>query len=430
MTVRRILHVDMDAFFVSVELLARPELRGRPVIVGGSGPRGVVAAASYEARVYGISSAMPSVRARRLCPAAVFLPGDHGLYAEVSARVMALCRDLTPAVEPISLDEAFLDLSGTERSLGPPAGIAHRLRAALFETEGLTCSVGLAPNKFLAKLASEAAKPAPSREGPVPGRGVVVVPDDGIEDFLWPLPASALWGVGPATLTKLRRMGVVTVRDLARQPLERLVSQLGVSHGRHLHHLSRGIDDRPVVADQQAKSVSHEETFPADVHDTERLAAEVVRMSDAVASRLRRADTVGRTVTIKVRFGDFRTLTRSRTLEGPTDSSRLIARTARALLASVDTSDGVRLLGVGVSSLGEHGARQLSFDQLATAAGDGDADWRRAEDAVEAIRARFGDTAIGPARLLGGDGLRLKRRSDQAWGPGADERAADEQEEQ
>jgi DNA polymerase IV len=411
---RTILHVDMDAFFVSVELLRRPELRGRPVVVGGRGPRGVVAAASYEARAYGVHSAMPSVRAVRLCPHAVFLPGDHDHYGEVSARVMALFRDLTPLVEPISLDEAFLDVTGARRALGDGPTLAARIRADVLAGEGLTCSVGVAPIKMLAKMASEAAKPKASPEGPVPGRGVVVVEPGSELRFLHPHPARALWGVGPATLGRLERFGVRTVGDIAALPEATLVSALGAANGRHLSALAHAVDPRPVVPDQPPKSIGHEETYPYDHHEAAPLRREVVRMSDAVAARLRRAGLAGRTVTLKVRFGDFRTITRSSTPAEPLDDGPTIARTARALLDAVDLAPGVRLLGVSVSGLVSGAHRQLSLDEA-----EGPS-WHEASGAVDAIRARFGAGAIGPASTVGPDGVRTKRTGQNAWGPDPD----------
>jgi DNA polymerase-4 len=408
---RTILHVDMDAFFVSVELLGRPELRGRPVVVGGAGTRGVVAAASYEARAYGVFSAMPSSRARRLCPHAVFLPGDHARYSEVSERVMAIFAGFTPLVEPLSLDEAFLDVTGARRALGDGERIGRDIRAAVLDREGLTCSVGVAPSKMVAKLASEAAKPTASPTGPVPGRGVHVVPPGGEQAFLRPLPARALWGVGPATLAKLERLGVRTVGDIADLPERALVGLLGAAAGRQIGRLANGIDPRPVEPDQEAKSIGHEETFPADHHDVAVLDREVVRMADAVAWRLRRAGRAARTVTLKVRFGDFRTITRSVTLPVPVDEGPALARAAGALLAEVDPTPGVRLLGVTGSGLVAAAARQLTFDDA-----EGPS-WHAASGAVDAIRERFGGRAIGPASALSGRGLRVKQRGDAPWGP-------------
>jgi DNA polymerase-4 len=407
----------MDAFFVSVELLRHPELRGRPVVVGGSGARGVVAAASYEARAYGVHSAMPGARARRLCPHAVFLPGDHAHYSEVSARVMAILRSVTPLVEPLSLDEAFLDVSGARRLLGEPAEIAAAIRARVLAEEGLTCSVGVAAVKFLAKLATEAAKPRATPEGPVFGTGVFEVPPGEELAFLHPLPVKALWGVGPATLAKLEALGVRTVGDLAQLPAAAVTASLGKGTGGHLHALARGIDPRGVVPDAAPKSISHEETFPVDRADPVALGVEVVRYADAVGSRLRRAGLAGRTVSLKVRFGDFSTITRSTTVATPVDSSRRLAAIGRELLASVDVSSGVRLLGLGVSQLDGGGVRQLS---LHDAVDDGGG-WAEAEEALDAVRARFGDGALGPASLAGPRGLRIARKGQQQWGPDAPE---------
>src|SRR4051794_25511031 len=284
----------MDAFFVSVELLRRPELRGRPVIVGGTGDRGVVAAASYEARHYGIHSAMPSTRARRLCPSAVFLPGDHAHYGEVSARVMTIFGSFTPLVEPISLDEAFLDVTGAHRLHGDAATIAAAIRQRVLDEEGLTCSVGVAPNKFLAKLASEAAKPRVARTGPVAGIGVKVIEPGEELAFLQPLPVQALWGVGPKTLEKLLSRGIRTVGELSGMQEDDAALLLGDANGRHLHRLPRAVDARPVVPDLQPKSIGHEETFATDHRRIETLEREAVRMADAVAQRLRNHRLSGR----------------------------------------------------------------------------------------------------------------------------------------
>jgi DNA polymerase-4 len=409
---RTILHVDMDAFYVSVELLRRPELRGQPVVVGGAGNRGVVAAASYEARAFGIHSAMPSTRARRLCPHAVFLPGDHAHYGEVSGRVMAIFRSFTPLVEPISLDEAFLDVTGARRLHGDGPTIARAIRGRVLDAEGLTCSVGVASTKFIAKLASEAAKPRATPTGPAPGLGVKVVEPGAELRFLHPLPASALWGVGPATLARLERFGVRTVGDIAALPIDALVSSLGKANGEHLHLLAAGVDERDVVPDQAPKSIGHEETFAHDHHRLDTLSREAVRMADAVAGRLRNHDLAGRTVSLKVRFHDFRTITRSTTFPAPVDDTATITRAAKLLLEQIDPTPGVRLLGVTVSALAAAGGRQLSLDDLTTRS------WDEASGAVDAIRQRFGDTSIGPAVLAepGGE-MRVKRRGDQQWGP-------------
>jgi DNA polymerase-4 len=405
---RSILHVDMDAFYASVELLRRPELRGRPVVVGGAGARGVVAAASYEARSYGVHSAMPALRARRLCPDAVFLAGDHPHYAQVSARLMEIFRSVTPLVEPLSLDEAFLDISGTRRLLGPPEQVAAWLRARVRDEEQLSCSVGVASNKFLAKLATNRAKPRASRSGPIEGSGVFVVEPGSELDFLHPLPVGDLWGVGPATLAKLERLGIATVGDLAAAPLAALTASLGRGAATHLHELAHGRDDRPVVPDQDPKSVSHEETFAADLHHLDELRPELVRMSDAVAARLRRHGFRGRTVQLKLRYGDFSTLTRSTTLPTATDRGTEVLATAWAMLERLDVHRGVRLVGVGVSNLSREAApEQLSLDDPV------DDGWDAANQVVDEIRDRFGSSLIRPARLAG----RAERSGSAQWGP-------------
>ena len=410
------LHVDMDAFYAAVEVRRRPELRGRPVVVGGTGNRGVVAAASYEARVFGIGSAMPSIRARRLCPHAVFLPGDHAHYGEVSKRVMAILSDVTPLVEPLSLDEAFLDVRGAARLLGPAPELAARIRGRILEQEQLTCSVGVASTKFMAKLATEQAKPRLGPTGPVWGPGVHVVPAGGELDFLHPLPVTALFGVGPATSRRLKGLGVETVGDLASMAESSLTAALGTAAGRQLHELANGIDDRPVVVNRTPRSISHEETFSRDLHATPALEAEVTRMGDAVARRLRASHLVARTIVLKVRFGDFKTITRSVTLPDPTDRARDVIAAARRLLSQVDTAPGVRLLGVGTSGLGDASAQQLSFEDGPDTHDTHDA----AEQVADRIRDRFGASAIGPAAAVrAGRGLRSPVDASQPWGPDA-----------
>jgi DNA polymerase-4 len=402
--------MDMDAFFVAVEVHRDPSLRGKPVVVGGTGDRGVVAAASYEARAYGVHSAMPSTRARRLCPHAIFLPGHHERYGAVSERVMAILRSYTPLVEPLSLDEAFLDVTGARRLWGTGPEIAVQIRERVRDEEGLACSVGAAPTKFLAKLASEAAKPVASLDGVRPGPGVVVVPHGGELAFLHPLPVRALWGVGPKTREKLDRLGIATVGDLATLPLDTLVAAVGDASGRHLHLLANGVDERSVVPDQAVKSIGHEETFARDLHEHAALAREIGRMADAVGRRLRAHEQAGRTVVLKVRFGDFTTITRSVTLPDPVDTGRDIALAAEELLGTLDVSVGVRLIGVSANGLVAGGNRQLTLEDPG--------DWSEADRAMDRIRERFGDDAIAPAVALGDGGIRSKRRGDQQWGPG------------
>jgi DNA polymerase IV len=404
-----ILHVDMDSFFASVEVLQDPALAGKPVIVGGSGARGVVASCTYEARSYGVHSAMPSVRAQRLCPQAIFLSGRYDLYADYSKRIHEVFRSFTPLVEGISLDEAFLDVAGARRLFGTGEEIAHLVRRRIADELGLGCAVGVAPSKFIAKLASKAAKPKAGRpgRGPVPGPGVVVVEPGHELEFLHPLPVSALWGVGPATQKRLARFGIETIADLAALPLETLVGAVGNAAGHHLHDLAWARDDRPVEPDRAVKSISHEETYAHDLHDHDALGREALRLGDAVAARLRAAGVAGRTVSIKVRFHDFNTITRSSTLGSPTDLGTDVTRTAVTLLEQIDPSPGVRLFGIAVSNLVPADAVQLSLE-------DG---WGPATAAVDEIRKRFGDTAVGPAALADKEGLRVKRRGDTQWGP-------------
>jgi DNA polymerase-4 len=422
----------MDAFYAAVEVLDAPDLAGQPVIVGGTGRRGVVASCSYEARAHGVRSAMPSGRARQLCPHAVFVAGRHGRYAEVSRDIHAVFEHYTPLVEGISLDEAFLDVTGSERLFGPAAEIATTIRSRIANELHLACSVGVAPVKFLAKLASEAAKPTAQLSGIIPGLGVVVIQPGEELRFLHPLPIESLWGVGPATAARLRRLGVTTVGELAAISPATLEAVIGRSHGSHLARLARGDDDRPVEPDRDIKSVSHEETYPVDLYDRGELHQEVVRMADAVATRMRRAGVVGRTVTLKIRYGDFVTRTRSRTGPSGLSEGPSIAAMALGLLDGVEVNPGVRLLGVGVSNL--TGTVAVPFEQMSLdleAGGESDASrraggpdggapsrlWREASGAVEAVRQRFGDGAVGPATLLGPTGLRVKRPGDTQWGP-------------
>lgn len=443
-----ILHVDMDAFYAAVEVRDDPSLAGLPLVVGGSGPRGVVASCSYEARTYGIRSAMPSARARSLCPRALFLAGRFDRYQEVSAAIHAVFDDVTPLVEGIALDEAFLDVGGAERILGPAAEIAAGIRTRIADEVGLACSVGVAPSKFLAKLGSEAAKPTVSGGMIEPGPGVVVIEPGEELTFLHPLPVEALWGVGPATSARLRRLGITTVGSLAEVPPATLDTAVGRVAGRHLHRLANGIDERRVEPVRAAKSVGHEETYAVDRRDGGGLHTEVLRMSDAVAARLRRSDTAGRTITLKVRYGDFTTITRSRTVATGVDAPGSIATVAGDLLDAVDLSPGIRLLGVSVSNLAPRQATtalqlHLGFDtdpdppppadldpaDLDQAAGSAGAPSRRgpsadevarsdaAADAVEAVRRRFGRASVASAALLGPDGLRIKRPGDTQWGP-------------
>jgi DNA polymerase IV len=380
-----VLHVDMDAFYASVEIRERPELVKRPVVVGGTGGRGVVSSANYIARTYGVRSAMPTAHARRLCPKAVFLPPTFPLYQEVSTGVLAIFRDVTPLVEPLSLDEAFLDVAGALRRLRQtPGQIAEQIRARVAAEHGITCSVGIGTTKFVAKLASGLCKPD----------GMLVVPNGEELAFLHPLPVSALWGVGKRTAERLTGVGLNRVGDVAATPLPRLRRTVGTAVAEHLHALANGHDDRTVEPESVEKSVGAEETFEVDRTDREVLTQELLRLSEKTAAALRRRGLSGRTVSIKVRFADFTTITRSRTLPVATDVTQEIYRTACRLLAEQTPPGAVRLIGVRVEQLGEPGSEQLVLDAP-------EHGWRDADQAADQARARFGRTAIGPATLLG-----------------------------
>ena len=338
---RSILHLDLDAFYSSVEVLDRPELRGKPVIVGGDERRGVVAAASYEARRFGVHSAMPTATAKRLCPKGIFLPVRMSRYAEMSDAVFAIYRRFSPLVEPLSIDEAFLDVTGCERLFGSAEEVARKIRAAVREETGLTVSAGVARNKFLAKIASDLGKPD----------GLTVVPPGKEQDFLDPLPVGKLWGVGRVTEKALLGRGIRTIGDLRRSSREALARAFG-AHGEHLHELARGIDDRPVETEREAKSVGHEDTYDHDLRDRGAMRRERLSLADRVSSRLRGGGIRGKTVTLKVKYHDFVQVTRAITLPDPTDDGGTIYRCALDLL--LDTEAGarpVRLLGISVSKL-------------------------------------------------------------------------------
>ncbi|MFH9612070.1 DNA polymerase IV [Streptomyces sp. NPDC017448] len=353
-----ILHLDMDAFYASAEQAAKPSLRGKAVVVGGLGPRGVVATASYEARRLGVHSAMPTAQARRLAPNAAYLVPRFSLYRTASEQVMGLLGRLSPLVEPLSLDEAFVDLEagGTADDASSARAAGEELRAAIRAVTGLSGSVGLAGSKMLAKIASERAKPD----------GLVLIEPGTERELLAPLSVRVLPGVGPATGDHLRRAGMTTVHDLAEAGEAELVRLVGKAHGHGLHRMALGLDDRPVVAERDAKSVSVEDTFDVDLHDRVRVRAEVERLAVRCVERLRAAARSGRTVVLKVRRYDFSTLTRSETLRGPTDDPTVVREAAGRLLESVDTTGGVRLLGVGVTGLADFTQEDL-FAQAADA---------------------------------------------------------------
>jgi DNA polymerase IV len=413
----------MDAFFASVEVLDDPSLAGLPLIVGGAGARGVVASCTYEARMFGVRSAMPSVRARQLCPQAIFLPGRHGRYAEISGQLHRILADVTPLVEPIGLDEAFLDVAAAIRRLGDPETIAHGLRDRVWADLSLACAVGIGRSKMIAKLASRAAKPRASRAGLVPGPGVVLIKPEVELDFLHGHQIEALWGVGPATAKRLHDLGVRTVGELAAIPPETLVRKVGKSNGLHLSALAQGQDPSPVTPNRPAKSIGHEETFSQDLVDAAELERHVLRMAESVATMLRGAASAARTVTVKVKFSDLSLLTRSHTLGQAITTGGAIGQVAASLLAAIDPGEGIRLLGVSASGLVEGGGDQLSFDL-----GDGrdegtqsptsrEQSWQDATAAIDAIRDKFGQAAVGSAAMVTEAGVQVPARRDAPWGP-------------
>lgn len=378
------MHIDMDAFFASVELLERPDLVGKPVIVGGRGARSVVTAATYEARKYGVNSAMPMSIALRRCPNAIVLEPHFERYRHYSKVVMGLCSDVTPLVEPLSIDEAFLDVAGARRLLGTPWEMGTELRRRVRTETGLGCSIGVAATKFIAKLASSRAKPD----------GLLVVPLGETLDFLHPLPISALWGVGSKTEEQLTRLGLRTVGDVAQTPLTSLTSTLGEAAGEKLHALAWARDPRTVTTSREEKSVGHEVTFEYDVTEPATVLRELLRMSNQVAVRLRRAGLVGRTVVLKLRFGDFTTITRSRKLEEHTDLGRRIYDEVADIYRAVGRPDSrIRLVGVRMEQLASAGDAALGLWET-------NEGWREAEQVIDAVAERFGRGLVGPATLV------------------------------
>ncbi len=402
-------------FYVAVELRRNPHLVGKPVVVGGDGSRGVVAAASYEARRFGVFSAMSSSQAKRLCPQAIFLPGDHGHYSDVSSEVFEVFNEFTPLVEGLSLDEAFLDVSGSLRLFGDGVTIGHEVRRRVAQTTQLTCSVGVAPNKFLAKLASVVAKPRASREGVVAGHGVYeVVPTHELE-FLHPLAVDALWGVGPVTFEKLNGLGIKTVGDLANFDLAVLIAVLGDSLGRHLSELAKGNDDRDVEPDRDAKSIGHEETFSSDITEYQIAHDHLVRLADSVATRCRQSHVGARTISLKIKYANFQLVTRSVSVEMPVSSSQAMVRLLEPLLLGIDLSAGVRLLGISTRNLVAPDQQMSLFDSSSSdlSANNLDAAWSTTTSAIDEIRDRFGESAIKPASTIGQE----RDPSSSKWGP-------------
>lgn len=379
-----VLHVDMDAFFASVELLDHPELRGKPVIVGHRSSRSIVTAATYEARKFGINSALPMSIALKRCPDAIVLEPHFDRYQHFSRQVFAICDDLTPAVERLGIDEAFLDVAGAGRVFGSPIQVARLLRERVRAETGLVCSVGAAATKFVAKVASGMSKPD----------GLLVVPRDDTVAFLHPLPIAKLWGVGGKTERVLRERGIHTIGDLAETEVTTLERFVGTAGAARLHDLSWGIDPRTVHIGPDEKSVGHEMTFESDVTNPEVIRRELLRMSNLVAVRLRRGGFRGRTVVLKLRFEDFTTITRSHTLKEPTDLGRTIYEEARAIYDGLGSDRPVRLVGVRAEQL-------LDATEVQLGLWDPTDGWREAEDVMDAASARFGRGAVKPARLIG-----------------------------
>ena len=370
----------MDAFYASVEIRERPELRGLPVVVGGDPKqRGVVAAASYPARKYGIHSAMPSATAARLCPGLIFLKARHAYYAEVSSQIKTIFERYTPVIEPLALDEAFLDVTASQRLWGDAENIGRKIKIDIKRELDLTASVGIAPNKFVAKLASDLQKPD----------GFVVVAPQNVQNVLDPLPVSKIWGVGKAGERQLRQLDITTIKQLREYPKDRLEHEFGV-WGTHIWCLANGLDDREVVTDSEAKSISHETTFSEDLSDEEVLGAVLLDLTEQVAIRLRRHQRLAHTIQLKVRFADFQTITRARTLQTNTNISSEIWQTAHALLDAVliERTDPIRLLGVGVTGLEQHHAEQTDlFDQDRVKQ-------RELDNVTDQINERFGSRVL------------------------------------
>jgi DNA polymerase-4 len=379
---KTIIHCDMDAFYASVAELDDPSLRGKPVVVG-AGIRGVVLSANYSARKFGIRAAMPVGRAKRMAPSAIFVSPDHHRYAEISAKVMQIFESFTPYVEPLSLDEAFMDVTGAQRLLGTPREIGQAIRKRVHDECGITCSVGIASNKFVAKLASGHCKP----------NGLLEIPDDRVISFLHPLPVSDLWGVGPKTAESLQRLGLHQIKDIANTPLDTLKRALGDATGEHLYELSWGRDYRQVVVDDPDQSIGANETFSYDIDDPELILREYLKLTERASTRLRARDQYAKTIGITVRFADFKTITRSKTLPLPISSTHEIYQVVKELYLALKLDRArLRLVGVSLSNLRDDAPEQLMLGQR-------EKGWREAESAVDQASARFGEKSVRPARL-------------------------------
>jgi len=384
---RAIIHLDMDAFYPAVEVLDKPELKGKPVIVGGSRQRGVVSSASYEARKYGVHSAQPMATAMRLCPHGIVLPVRMSRYREISAQVFEIFRRFTPLVEPLSIDEAFLDATGSVRLFGPPEEIARKIKETVYRETGLTVSAGVAPCKFVAKIASDMEKPD----------GLTVVPQERVREFLDPLAVNKMWGVGKVTREALKNLNILTFRDLRRTPLEVLERKFG-QYGEKMHRLSMGLDEREVEPEHDAKSIGHEETFSEDIVRVDSARKELLDLAEKVARRTRQEWLKGRTITLKVKYSDFALITRSATLPRPTDDALEIFSTVCSLLPKTGVGERpVRLLGISLSHLvGGEMEGQLSLfleDQTSRRR-------RELNTALDSIHEKFGDKAIRPGTLV------------------------------
>jgi DNA polymerase-4 len=378
-----ILHVDMDAFYASVAELDNPQYKGRALVVG-AGARGVVLSANYEARKFGIRAAMPVGRAKRMAPHAIFIAPEHHRYAEISERVMEIFHNYTPLVEPISLDEAFLDVTGSQKLFGTGREIAQKIRAEVESQEGITCSVGIAQSKFIAKLASQHCKP----------NGMLEIKSDRILEFLHPLPVRAIWGVGPKTAESLDRLGLHTVADIANTPRATLIRALGEATGESLYELSWGRDYRNVVVDEPDKSIGNEETFSHDLDNPEEILQEFLRMTEKSTARLRERGLFAKTISIKVRFADFSTISRAKTLPLAIDSTHETYDIVRQLYQALRIDGArLRLVGVSLSNLQEDAPEQMML-------GAREKGWREADSAIDKAKARFGRSSVRPGRLI------------------------------
>jgi len=380
-----ILHVDMDAFYASVAEKDDPSLRGKAVVVG-AGARGVVLSANYEARKFGIRAAMPVGRAQRMAPHAIFVPPNHHRYSEISRGIMEIFGSYTPLVEPISLDEAFLDVTGSRKLIGDGPEIAKRIRSDVYAQAGITCSVGIATTKFIAKLASQKCKP----------NGVLEVDPAKVLEFLHPLPVSAVWGVGPKTNEELLRLGLRTVGEIANTPRQTLIRALGEANGMHLYELAWGRDYRPVTPDEPDKSISAAETFSRDLEDQEEILRELLRLTEKASGRLRARQMAAQTISVKVRFADFKTISRSKTVTLPIDGMQECYEVAKKLYLALKLDRArIRLIGIGLENLVDSSGSPVQLEL-----GERESGWREATRAMDRAKARFGDSSVRPARLF------------------------------